>query len=137
MKEFCVRYSPTPKQRAFHASIADEVLFGGAAGGGKSKAIVMDALFRCLRFPRTHAYIFRRTYGELEDTVIREARESYPDGLGTYNGARHEIAFPNRSRIHFRSCQHLQDMYQYKGSEIQWLYFDELTSFEQEMYDFL
>ena len=67
---YVLNYTPTPKQRLFHASDADEVLFGGAAGGGKSKAIVMDALFRCLKYPATHAYIFRRTYGELEDTVI-------------------------------------------------------------------
>ena len=70
---FTVYYTPTPKQLLFHASQADEVLFGGAAGGGKSKAIVMDALFRCLTYPRTSAYIFRRTYSELEDTIIREA----------------------------------------------------------------
>ena len=63
MKEYRLNYQPTPKQCLFHASCADEVLFGGAAGGGKSKAIVMDALFRCLMYPKTHAYIFRRTYG--------------------------------------------------------------------------
>ena len=80
--EYRIQYSPTEKQRLFHASPADEVLFGGAAGGGKSKAIVMDALMRCLHFAKTHAYIFRRTYGELEDTVIREAlsgtKSSFP-----------------------------------------------------------
>ena len=137
MKEYRVNYDPTPKQRLFHASCADEVLFGGAAGGGKSRAIVMDAFFRCLLFPQTHAYIFRRTYGELEDTIIREARSSYPHGLGRYNAARHEIELPNRSVIHFRHCAHRDDRYLYRGAEIQWLYFDELTSFEEEIYDFL
>jgi len=132
-----LNYHPTLKQRMFHASSADEVLFGGAAGGGKSKAIVMDALMRCLRWPGTHAYIFRRTYSELEDTVIKEARSSCPEALGKYNAARHEIALVNGSVIHFRHCAHLQDMYNYKGVEIQWLYFDELTSFEAEIYDFL
>ena len=134
---YVLNYTPTPKQRLFHASTADEVLFGGAAGGGKSKAIVMDALFRCLKYPRTHAYVFRRTYGELEDTVIREARDSCPEGLAKYNAVRHEMALPNGSVIHFRHCAHLMDMYNYKGVEIQWLYFDELSSFEGEIYEFL
>ena len=134
---FTIQYSPTSKQKLFHASSADEVLFGGAAGGGKSKAIVMDALFRCLTYAHTSAYIFRRTYSELEDTIIREALDSYPKDLGKYNASRHEMAFPNGSRICFRHCAHVSDMYNYKGAEIQWLYFDELTSFEAEIYDFL
>lgn len=137
MAAFTIEYEPTPKQRLFHASAADEVLFGGAAGGGKSKAIVMDALFRCLKHPGTHAFVFRRTYGELEDTIIKEAKESYPEGLYRYNGGRHEMALMNGSMIHFRHCASVADMYNYKGAEIQWLYFDELTSFEFEIYDFI
>jgi len=137
MPEYVIDYAPTPKQTLFHASIADEVLFGGAAGGGKSKAIVMDALFRCLLYAGTHAFIFRRTYGELEDTIIKEAKESYPEGIGKYNAARHEFLLRNGSMIHFRHCASVADMYNYKGAEMQWLYFDELTSFEEEIYDFI
>lgn len=121
----------------FHESRANEVLFGGAAGGGKSKAIVMDALMRCLRWPNTSAYIFRRTYTELEDTIITEAKRSIPDSVGRYNVGRHEVNLLNGSKIHFRHCASIGDMYNYAGAEIHWLYFDELTTFEQQIYDFL
>ncbi len=132
-----IDYQPTAKQAFFHASTANEVLYGGAAGGGKSKAIVMDALARCLNYPGTHAYMFRRTYTELEDTLIKEANASYPKALAKYNVGRHDMELYNGSVIHFRHCSSPSDMYNYAGAEIHWLYIDELTSFEREIYDFL
>ena len=66
-------YTPTEKQLLFHNAREDEVLYGGAAGGGKSTAVVMDAFLRCYRHPGSYAYLFRRTYRELEDTLIAEA----------------------------------------------------------------
>lgn len=132
-----VSYVPSAKQKLFHASVANEVLYGGAAGGGKSVAIVLDALMRTLQYPGTRAYIFRRTYRELEDTVITEALRWYPKAIATYNVGRHEMTLLNGSRIFFRHCSSVADMYDYAGAEIHWLYIDELTSFEREIYDFL
>ena len=105
--------------------------------GGKTKALIMDALFRCLKNPGTTACIFRRTYQELEDTDIKEAQASYPDGLATYNAGRHEYRLVNGSKILFRHCENEADRFKYSGIEIQFLYFDELTSFEQVVYDFI
>ena len=132
-----VEYVPTPRQQLFHASQADEVLYGGAAGGGKSKASVMDAFFRCMAYPGTHAYMFRRTYNELRDTLINEARASIPLALGRYVESRKELNLINGSVIHFRHCQEDSDRFQYQGAEIHWLYIDELTHFSQVVYDFL
>ena len=135
--EIKINYAPTEKQAIFHATNANEVLYGGAAGGGKTKALIMDALFRCLEAPGTTAVIFRRTYAELRDTDIKEAQASYPAKLATYNAGRYEYSLVNGSKILFRHCENETDKFNYSGIEIQFLYFDELTSFEQGIYDFL
>lgn len=132
-----INYQPTAKQAIFHSSVANEILYGGAAGGGKTKAMCMDALFRCMKWPGTTAAIFRRTYQELEDTDIKEAKASYPKEIAKYNAGRHEFTLINGSKILFRHCQNAADRFNYSGIEIQFLYFDELTAFEEVIYEFL
>ena len=137
MANVTINYQPTPKQALFHASKANEILYGGAAGGGKTKAIVMDALFSALKWPGITAVIFRRSYRELEDTDIKEAQASYPESLAVYNAGRHEFRLINGSKILFRHCENEADRFTYSGLEAQKMYFDELTTFTQVIYDFI
>ena len=58
--------SVTRRQRQFIEAQADEVLFGGAAGGGKSYGQLIDALLYALRYPGSRQLVLRRTLPELE-----------------------------------------------------------------------
>lgn len=137
MSQISLDYVPTKKQRMFHASRSGEVLYGGAAGGGKSYAIDWDAFIRCLKYPGTNAYLFRRTFPELEQTLIKTMRSIVPESLGQYYAGAHEMRFVNGSTARFCHLSDEGDTIKYQGAEIQWLYFDELTHFSEGMYNYI
>ena len=60
----------TVTQKQFMDATADEVLFGGAAGGGKSYGQLADALVYALKYPSSRQLILRRTFPELEHSII-------------------------------------------------------------------
>ncbi|MBQ7953919.1 MAG: hypothetical protein IJ332_04185, partial [Clostridia bacterium] len=64
-------FNITTKQNKFINATADEILFGGAAGGGKSYGQVIDALLYALKYPGSKQIIFRRTFPELDKSIIR------------------------------------------------------------------
>jgi len=86
-----------PRQADFIASTVDDVLFGGAAGGGKSHALLIFAAKRRMEFPGTNGIIFRRTFPELDKSIIRESMIMYPLFGAKYNSTKREWKFPNGS----------------------------------------
>ncbi len=136
-QEITIAYRPTEKQLLLHRSDADEALYGGAAGGGKSTALVADAFIRCMKTAGVSAYLFRRTYPELMDTLVPAARRLIPDCAGKYVASAHEVRLKNGSVLRFRHVQNDGDVRAYQGAEMQYLYIDELTHFPKAVYDYL
>lgn len=132
-----VIWTPQPKQRLFMARGEDEALYGGAAGGGKSDALVMEAL-RQVQIPYYRGLIVRRTYPQLEDLIGKTLR-LYPKAFpgAKYNDSKHTWRFPSGAVIIFGSIPHLKDVYNYQGKPYDFIGLDELTQFPVEIYDYL
>jgi len=125
------------KQQAFITATEDEVLYGGAAGGGKSYGQLIDAYLYALRYKKSKQLILRRTFPDLEKSLIRVSRDLYRPDLCEYNGSKHTYTFINGSIIDFGYINNESDVYQYQSAEYDVIRFDELTHFTEFQYTYL
>lgn len=123
-------------QRQFFAAGEYEVLYGGAAGSGKSWALVVDPL-RYVGHPDYTAVIFRRTFPELEGSIIPLAHKYYPQAGGTWSEQKKLWTFPSGATIKLGFMQHEKDWTNYMGHEYAGQYYDELTNFRFVQYESL
>ena len=127
-------YKAYPHQKAFHESPCKHRLLGGAAGPGKTLALIEDHMLACTQFnadegPRVHTLIVRRTHPKLEATVITRFREEIPRELyKEFNETKGLVTWHNGSSTKFGAMQHESDVWGYQG---QWykIAYDELTEF--------
>jgi hypothetical protein len=118
--------NPGP-QTEFLQADERQVLYGGAAGGGKSFAMVIDALRYCA-YSDYRAVLFRKTLDELRQ-IITESKKIYPM---VYPGAQFNVQektwkFPSGAEIWFAYLDKDDDIDRFFGLEFQWIGFDELT----------
>lgn len=140
-------YTASPRQTKFHSSIAFETLYGGAAGGGKTKALCAEAITSAMEAPDTHVYIFRRTLKELKQSVFNELmtqlapyqnipEDKLPIRIA-YNSQESIFKFSNGSFIQLAYLDTISDRYKYQSAEIHVLLIDELTHFLEDDYEYL
>ena len=112
-----------------------EVLFGGAAGPGKTDCLV-TAMAREIEHPSYHGLIVRRTFPQLQE-VIDRCLNMYPLMGGVYRATDKRWYFPSGSIIDLGHMQHENDKFNYQGKEYSKIAFDELTQFTLTQYLYL
>lgn len=133
----------TPKQTLAFNSIANELFWGGAAGGGKSIFIRFLSIILCTEIPNLQVYLFRRTRPDLIKSHV-EGPKGYRALLAPYikNGlvtlVEDECRFNfNGSKIYFCHCKDEEDKNNFLSTEMHVLLIDELTTFTESIYTFL
>lgn len=125
-------------QEDFLATSADIAIYGGAAGGGKSYALLLEPL-RHMANPDFGAVIFRRTTkqvrneGGLWDTASKFYIALGFDPLES----RLELVAPTKMRVQFAHLEYEKNIYDWQGSQIPFIGFDELTHFTQKQFFYL
>ena len=130
-------WTPQPKQIEFLQRGEYEAFYGGAAGGGKSDSLLMEAL-RQVHLPNYRALIMRKTFPQMTELIDR-SEELYPQAFpgAKFNGSEHVWKFPKGAKIYFGSMQYTKDKTKYQGKHFDFIGFDELTHFTYDEYAYL
>lgn len=138
MPEVAYDFAPSigPQTQAFQYA-PDELFYGGAAGGGKSRMARAAAVIFCLSVPGVRAILFRNSFPELRDAVEAPMLAEVPEALAKYNQAKHELRFINGSVLRLAHLKSDTDLPKYQGAEYQLVIFEEVTHFTERQYLYL
>lgn len=133
------QFHPEPKQALALAlgRWVDELFFGGAAGGGKSRWGRAEAVRMATEVPGSRILLLRRTFPQLNKDVVPKLRIEMPPDIAMYNKTEKTWYFTNGSVLELGTMENLEDYYNYQSAEYQLIIFEELTQFLEEQYRYL
>lgn len=126
-------FKPLPKQKTALTAQADEVLYGGSVGSGKSEVLLAACITVCTLVPNAKALLIRRSYGELSE-LVKRLRERVPTPVAKYNKSEHVFYFANGAELHLGYLERPEHATRYQGHEFVLICFDELTHYDKESY---
>lgn len=139
-----VHFKLYPKQQRALMTAAQEVLYGGAAGSGKSYMMRVLAIVLCMEVANIKIFLFRRMYKELyinhvysPDGFLVMLKPFIDAGEVTFNKSDGVFNFYNGAQIYLCHAQHENDINAYLGAEIHCLLIDEATQFTEKMIRFI
>ena len=122
----CWAAQPGPQADAIGADWCPELLFGGAAGGGKSDFLLGDFLQGVPRYEAAwQGVLFRRTFRELEELLAR-AHQVFPPSGGKWEASKDRWRWPNGAVLRLRYLERDADATRYQGHSYAWIGWDEL-----------
>lgn len=133
------RVARNERQRLFlQLNDVREVLYGGAAGGGKSDALLMAAL-QYIDRPNYAAILFRKTYTDLSlpGALMERAQQWLRHTDARWNDNKKTWRFPSGATLTFAFLKTENDKYRYQSAEFNFIGFDELTQFSELDYRYL
>ena len=134
-----IEIAPQPgKQTLFCESTADVVIYGGAAGAGKTFALTLQPLAH-IENPDFGCMMFRRTSPEItnEGGMWDEAGKIYPLLQAEKQIGALKYKFPSGARISYRHIEYEKDLDKYQGSQITLICFDQLEHFTRKMFFYM
>lgn len=140
-----IPHTPTPKQAAYMLLDCEEAFYGGAAGGGKSDALLMCAL-QYVDIPGYSAILFRKSYADLTKpgALMDRAKEwLLPHKNVRWDEKDKKFIFYQEgtkipiSTVQFGYLENPNDRFNYQGGEYQFIGFDELTHIAKVSYIYM
>lgn len=127
-------WEPQKIQKKLLESCHDEILFGGAKGGGKTDVLLFDAV-RFIKEPGYKAIILRRTFPRLREIINRSM--VFRKMGGVYNRSEKVWRFPSGSQLFFGHCQNEGDELNYQGHQYHYIGFDQVEEFTEDMFNII